>query len=67
MSPPTEREFDMLIAEMRAVRDDLDAIKTTLAEQRGAFQVARWLAGGGGLAGVVALVSQFWAATKAGS
>jgi hypothetical protein len=39
--PPNDREFESLSRDVRAMREDLDEIKTLLAEQRGASKVVK--------------------------
>lgn len=63
MSPPSDREFDQVMADLRALRTDMAEIKEQLAEQRGWFAAARWL-GAGSLTGVVGLGAYVWQALK---
>lgn len=66
MSPPTQREFDQVITDLRALRTDMAEIKEQLAEQRGWFAAARWL-GAGSLTGVVGLGVYVWQAIRSHS
>ncbi len=63
MSPPSQREFDQVITDLRALREDMAEIKERLAEQRGWFAAARWL-GAGSLTGVLGLGAYVWQAFR---
>jgi len=62
----SDGEFVMLKEEIHLLRRDVAEIKEALAERRGAEHVVRWAAGGGGLAGVIALVASVWAFFRSG-
>lgn len=51
--PPADRDYDRLMSEILALREDVAEIKVELAERRGVERVLRWAAGSGGLMGLI--------------
>lgn len=62
---PTDRELDLVLAELGLLRKDMSEIKDTLAEQRGWIGAAKWM-GAGSLAGAVSLAAQILGVFKNG-